>query len=188
MHSINKISVNNERSRQTQFATKLSPEPSFNIEINNPLNISFEYGSTFETFMAQFQRVSELLLTITDGRYVEYYNNPDQFPKNLRFEHKRKQGDTICYYFRDIKTNKTYCVFGRDAARIFYTNIDKVDPQGISEYSDHLLQASERSNRSKKRVEKRKKLSNDVEEFIIIDSGEQKKFPSHNFPVVVTVM
>ncbi len=97
-----------------------------------PEKIEFFNGSTFENFMGQFQKYSTSILCIIDGALLKIFNTHDHIPKNIRFDYKLNKEYVIEYYFRDIEDNTLYCVFGRDAAKIFFPHLDRVDPHIVS--------------------------------------------------------
>ena len=115
----------------------MSQNSLFHIKIPEGNIVQFEQESTFENFIGQFQAFCPKLLCVVDGTCLRYYDNPvigdhapgaGTLPNNLRFDYKQKRGVLTEYYFRDIGTDSLYCVFGREAAKIFYPRIDHVDP------------------------------------------------------------
>lgn len=106
---------------------------SFEIKTDDNFHVQFDNESTFEHFIGQFQLVCPKLLCIVDGTILHYYDKLSSLPNNIRFDYKQRRGKLTEYYFRDIDNDSLYCVFGREAAKIFYPRIDLVDPGGISE-------------------------------------------------------
>lgn len=106
----------------------------FDIKVPEGHMVQFEQEATFENFIGQFQLFCPKLLCVVDGTSLRYYDKPGTLPTNIRFDYKQRRNKLTEYYFRDIDNDSLYCVFGRDAAKIFYPRIDDVDPSGVSEY------------------------------------------------------
>jgi len=106
----------------------MSQESSFDVKIMKDFIVRFEQDATFENFIGQFQLICPKLLCIVDGTSLRYYDKPGTLPTNIRFDYKQRRGKLIEYYFRDIANDSLYCVFGREAAQIFYPRINDVDP------------------------------------------------------------
>ena len=107
----------------------------FDIKIPEGHNIQFEQEATFENFIGQFQRDCPKLICVINGTNLRYYDKSTQLPNNIRFDYKQRKGTLTEYYFRDINDDTLYCVFGREAATIFYPRINEIDPNGIHELS-----------------------------------------------------
>jgi len=103
----------------------------FDIKIPEGHVVQFEQESTFENFIGQFQLFCPKLLCVVDGSCLRYYDKPGTIPTNIRFDYKQRRGKLTEYYFRDIGNDSLYCVFSREAAKIFYPRIDEVDPIDI---------------------------------------------------------
>lgn len=103
----------------------------FDIKIPEGHVVQFEQESTFENFIGQFQLFCPKLLCVVDGSCLRYYDKPGTLPNNIRFDYKQRRGKLTEYYFRDIGNDSLYCVFSREAAKIFYPRIDEVDPIDI---------------------------------------------------------
>lgn len=75
------------------------------------------------------------------------------------------------YYFRDINTDSLYCVFGREAAKLFYPRIDEVDPNGKSELTpvQPIIQ----------------KIKSQPSTITIIDNGSIFTFPNPNYQIII---
>lgn len=108
------------------FDLELPPEEAFLTILQN---------STMEALVGQLQSYTDKLLCVIDGTTLHYYQTPGQLPKKIRFEHKQLRNGIMEYYFRDIRNDNLYCVFGREAAKIFFPEIDQKDPGGISEWN-----------------------------------------------------
>lgn len=106
------------------------------IELLENYVVKFEQDASFENFIAQFQEMCPKLLCIVNGTSLRLYDkkSPEAFPQNIRFDYKQQRGKIIEYYFRDIDTDNLYCVFGRECAKIFYPQLNKVDPAKIITY------------------------------------------------------
>lgn len=126
----------------------MSQNSAFDVKIPQDYIVQFEREATFENFIGQFQPICSKLLCVVNGTSLHYYdkrNTPSReprangsansLPKEVRFDYKQRRdkvgGNSLTeYYFRDIGNDNLYCVFGREAARIFYPRIDEVDPSG----------------------------------------------------------
>ena len=117
----------------------MSQNSLFDIKIPEGNIVQFEQESTFENFIGQFQPFCPKLLCVVDGTCLRYYDKPGTLPSNVRFDYKQKRGPSTEYYFRDIGTDSLYCVFGREAAKIFYPRIDDVDPLDPRTQSEGIL-------------------------------------------------
>ncbi|CAH6421705.1 Hypothetical protein HVR_LOCUS1345 [uncultured virus] len=111
----------------------MSQNSPFDIKIPEGRMVRFEQEATFENFVGQFQLFCPKLLCVVDGTILRYYDKPGTLPTNIRFDYKQRRGPLTEYYFRDIETDTLYCVFGREAAKIFYSRIDEIDPNGIKD-------------------------------------------------------
>ena len=105
----------------------MSQKLSFDIKIPEGQSVQIEQEETFENFIGQFQQFCSKLICIIDGTTLRYYDKTEGLPKNIRFDYKQRRGKIVEYYFRDIQTESLYCVFGREAAKIFYPRIDEID-------------------------------------------------------------
>jgi hypothetical protein len=114
----------------------MSQNLSFNIKIPDGHMVQFDQEATFENFIGQFQPYCPKLLCVVDGTILHYYDKTGGLPTNIRFDYKQRRGLLTEYYFRNIGNDTLYCVFGREAATIFYPRIDEVDPTGIHELSN----------------------------------------------------
>ena len=121
----------------------------FDIKIPEGHLVKFEQDSTFENFIGQFQAFCPKLLCVIDGSCLRYYDKQGAIPKNIRFDYKQRRGKSIEYYFRDIGNESLYCVFGREAAKIFYPRIDEVDPIDQSSTSGFSQKEIAPANESK---------------------------------------
>lgn len=109
---------------------------SLNINIPEGKLIQINQDVTFENFIGQFQTYCSQLLCVINGTSLRYYNKnniPNEIPTNIRFDYKQRREKVSEYYFRDIDDDTLYCVFGREAALIFYPQLDNVDPNGSNE-------------------------------------------------------
>ena len=97
------------------------------IKIREERVINVEQLSSFENFVGQFQILCDKLLCIVDGTSLRFYDRRESIPTNIRFDYKQRKKNLTEYYFRDIDNDSLYCVFGREAAKIFYPRIDEVD-------------------------------------------------------------
>lgn len=112
--------------------------------------IRFEQESSFENFIGQFQIFCpEVLLCVVDGTCLRYYDKHGTLPANIRFDYKQRRGKITEYYFRDIGNDSLFCVFGREAAKIFYPRIDEVDPvDGRNQTTIHLSDSNNNKENS----------------------------------------
>jgi len=118
----------------------------YNVKIPEGHIIRFEQESSFENFIGQFQLLCpEALLCVVDGTCLRYYNKRESLPTNIRYDYKQRRGNLTEYYFRDIGNDSLFCVFGREAAKIFYPRIDEVDP--IDGRNQSTLCPSDSNNR-----------------------------------------
>ena len=62
----------------------------------------------------------------SNGATLRIFDETRTVPDNIKFEHTEEHSNFTSYYFRS--DSETFCVFGREAARIFYPTIDKVVP------------------------------------------------------------
>jgi len=113
----------------------MSQNLAFSITIPDGQIIQFTKEATFENFIGQFQPFCPKLLCVVDGTSLQYYDKKAALPTNIRFDYKQRRGLLTEYYFRNIGDDTLYCVFGREAAKLFYPRIDEVDPNGINEPS-----------------------------------------------------
>lgn len=109
---------------------------SFDIKIPEGHNVRFEQEATFENFIGQFQQNCPKLICVINGTNLRYYDKTTPLPNNIRFDYKQRRGSLTEYYFRDIDDDTLYCMFGREAATIFYPRIDEIDPTGNYEVSN----------------------------------------------------
>lgn len=107
----------------------------FDIKIPEGHNVQFNQEATYENFIGQFQQYCSKLLCIIDGTSLRYYDKTSSLPTSVRFDYKQRRGNMTEYYFRDINDDTLYCVFGREAAAVFYPRIDIVDPITVHETS-----------------------------------------------------
>lgn len=129
---------------------------SFDIKIPEGHYVRFEQDATFENFIGQFQQNCPKLMCVINGTNLRYYDNTTPLPNNIRFDYKQRRRSLTEYYFRDIDDDTLYCVFGREAATIFYPRIDEIDPTGNYEISNrsevsiskksHSLEAKKKSS------------------------------------------
>lgn len=101
---------------------------SFELKIPGDNSVKFYQEETFENFIGQFQRFCPKLICIVNGTILRYYDRTSSLPNNIRFDYKQRRGTVTEYYFRDNNDDTLYCVFGREAASIFYPRINFVDP------------------------------------------------------------
>ena len=109
---------------------------------------------------------------------MKYYDKPGTLPTNIRFDYKQRKGNLTEYYFRDIDNDSLYCVFGHEAAKIFYPRIDDVDPTS----------SITNNNPIDFPISKRSILSQPIKEpthIVIIDKGIKLTFPNINYPLEV---
>jgi len=106
---------------------------SIDINIPDDNNIKICQGATYENFIGQFQQYCPKLLCIVNGNSLRYYDKTSPLPGNIKYDHKQRNGTITEYYFRDKRDDTIYCVFGREAASIFYPNINIDDPINIPE-------------------------------------------------------
>lgn len=122
---------------------------SFDIKIPEGHSVRFEQEATFENFIGQFQQNCPKLICVINGTNLRYYDKTTPLPTNIRFDYKQRRGSLTEYYFRDIDDDTLYCVFGREAASIFYGRIDEIDPLGnheIPHKSESIIQNSHPSS------------------------------------------
>lgn len=190
----------------------------FDIKIPEEHGIKFEQESTFENFIGQFQLFCPKLLCIIDGTTLRYYDKAASIPDNIRFDYKQRRGILTEYYFRDISTDTLYCVFGREAAKIFYSRIDEVDPGGIitrpyienkstsviksQSFDAAKIQINNKiqsNTKNKPSIIEPIKNSNQISQIIpktsiqpsniiIIDKGAKLIFPNPNYPIEVKTL
>lgn len=130
----------------------------YDLKLPNDKSIRFEQGFTFENFISQFQSTALKLLCIVDGTELRFYDKPESLPKNIRFDYKQTRNNITEYYFRDIYTETLYCVFGKEAASIFYPRLN----------------------------EKKELRRNKTPDYVtIIDNGHTLTFEEYNLPVNV---
>lgn len=156
----------------------------FSFKIPEGYRIELNQEATFENFIGQFQQYCPKILCIVDGTSLRYYDKTDNLPPNIKFDYKQIRGGITEYYFRDIYNNSSYCVFGRDSARMLYPNIDTVDPN-IENKRPAIIQSLKPSLpmfRESKITSKPKDSSNNI---IIIDRGVKHIFSNPNYPVEI---
>lgn len=105
----------------------MAQDASFDIKILEGSSIQFSQEATYENFIGQFQQYCPKLICVIDGTSLHYYDKTSSLPTNVRFDYKQRRGTVTEYYFRDINDDTLYCVFGREAAAIFYPRINIVD-------------------------------------------------------------
>jgi len=159
----------------------MSQNLSFNINIPEESVIQIGQDSTFENFIGQFQKFCPTkLLCIIDGTYLKYYDKPGTLPTNIRFDYKQRKGNLTEYYFRDIDNDSLYCVFGHEAAKIFYPRIDDVDPTSLTHPINTPPIAAP--------ISKRSSILQPIKEptqIVIIDKGIKLTFSNINYPLEV---
>lgn len=101
---------------------------SFDIKVPDPHSIKIQDGMTYENVISQLQAFSPHILCLVDGKTLECWDSEHAARINLRFDHKQRRGDVADYYFRDIATQKQYCVFGREYAQKLFPRLNDVDP------------------------------------------------------------
>jgi hypothetical protein len=122
----------------------MSQKLSFDIKIPDGHTVQFTKESTFENFIGQFQPYCPKILCVIDGTNLVYYDKTGSLPDNIRFDYKQRRGILTEYYFRNIIDDTRYCVFGREAASIFYSRIDEVDPFDVNELNNRSNIPSEK--------------------------------------------
>lgn len=171
---------------------------SFDMRIPNDKMIRFDQNESCENFIGQFQPFCSKLLCIINGTYLHYYDNASSLPANIRFDYKQQRSNLTEYYFRQCDDNTQYCVFGREAATIFYSNIDNVDPKDINEPLHKSIQFNKSSTRRLPIVQVldtpkmqlfHKNNSNNPpinpKNTIIIDDGVELAFIDINYPIKI---
>ncbi|HSW76550.1 MAG TPA: hypothetical protein VLG50_05870 [Candidatus Saccharimonadales bacterium] len=87
-------------------------------------NIKIESGMTFEQFLSQFQPYCPHVICLeTDVQYNQWimiYKKLDQIPTDIKYINTMND----YYHFINTVTNHRYCLFGYDAACIFYPKLD----------------------------------------------------------------
>lgn len=154
---------------------------SFDVKIPEGHTVKFTQEVTFENFVGQFQPYCTKLLCVVDGTSLYYYDKTGPLPTNIRFDYKQRRGTLTEYYFRDIETDTLYCVFGYEAARLFYPRIDSVDPTGAQEMTSSLVQPTKLTKSTtiinpSKPVNKRNSNAHAVQQ-LPIDSRKLKRLP-----------
>lgn len=149
-------------------------EKSIDINMGHPIKISQDIS--FEHFVGQFQAHCPKLLCVVNGTTLCFHENIKTIPLNIRFDYKQRRGDIVEYYFRDLETNMLYCVFGRDAALLFYPNlntVDKIFPDKPTHKRPPILQRLNIENNNSKDI------------VTIIDNGVVLTFPNPNYAVEI---
>lgn len=162
----------------------MSQNLSFDLKIPDGSKIELGHDYTFENFIGQFQTWCPKILCIVNGVCLRYYDGQqDTIPKNLRFDYKQQRNGITEYYFRDIYTNTVYCVFNREAAKIFYPRLDDVESGRIPDINKLCEKmGTEKIGSEKKSVEANLSISNFI---TIIDEGTIIRFQNHNYPVEI---
>ena len=106
---------NLEQNRRGKILDITVPEP---ILITNGMNV--------EEFIAQFQLHCKTLIAVVDKQEIMFYKDLRTIPTNLEFIGKKRGLRLSQYYFLQKDENKTYCVYGKAAAKIFYPKIDTI--------------------------------------------------------------
>lgn len=185
---------------------------SFDIKIPEGCSIQFSQEATYENFIGQFQQYCSKILCVIDGTNFHFYDKKTSPPpSNIRFDYKQIRGTITEYYFRDIDTDTLYCVFGREAATIFYPRMNIVDPIIIPESNITLALAEvNKSPPNKKRPpliqpvkppmplfreiqrtesSSRKSSSSGTSQIptqiVIVDNGVKLTFPNPNYPIEI---
>lgn len=181
----------------------------FDVKMEEETKIKFCKETTFENFIGQFQLFTTKILCIINGKTLYYYDKSGPFPSNIRFTYKQKHDEIVEYYFRHINNNISYCVFGRENAKIFYPNLDQVDHEEdttiikkrpICQKIDRPIIPLFRDNTNltlptgsivKTTITQNlfskplNTLQIDNEQIIIIDKGKKLTFPNSNYPIEV---
>lgn len=107
---------------------------SIKIDVREPLVI--QKGCSYEDFVSTLQRFSSSLLCVINGSILVDYKNTTEIPATTVYIGKEKTNDgCVKYFFKDLSiAGVKYCVFGREAASVFYPYLHRVDPiEGVEE-------------------------------------------------------
>lgn len=99
------------------------------------------------------------MLCVVDGSTLRYYDNNSVLPTNLRFDFKQQNE----YYFRDINSDISYCVFGRQMAKRLFPRLDEIDAPEVRNLP--ILQS--------------------FNKITITDGDTQSSFPNYDFPIEI---
>ncbi len=150
--------------------------------INNPEKCEFRQGYTFENFIGQFQINCPKLLCIINGTNLQFYDKEGQFPNDIIFDRKLQKDNITQYYFKNIDNNIAYCVFGREAATLFYSHIDEWNSNSKLKIFDSILVDK---NKSKKIILTKIPKDKNISDTIIFDKGIKLLFPNPNYSVEI---
>ncbi len=104
------------------------------IKIPTGHNLILHDGESINSFIGQLQNYCPKLICLVNGKYLKYYDKKANIPKNIRFEHKKDTGPVVEYYFKDCDDGSIYCVYGIDAAKIFYPQLNEYPMQNNKSY------------------------------------------------------
>lgn len=96
------------------------------------VDVTFENNTDLKSFVSQFQIHCKKLICIVNDKFLRFYTKKDQLPKHIKYLHGIKNE----YYFEDLDTHDIYCIFGKDAANIFYPNLTDIHNPIIVTYSN----------------------------------------------------
>lgn len=141
------------------------------VKVPEKWSVKIEQETTFENFVGQFQAFCPKLLCVVDGTCLRYYDKYTDIPKDIRYDYKQRRENLVEYYFRDIHNDSLYCVFGREAAKIFYPRIDEVDVD-----KTNGVKIEEEKNGVK--IEAKKRVT-------IVDKGIRYVFSNNDYSIEV---
>jgi hypothetical protein len=86
-------------------------------------DIVFKNNIDLKQFISQFQIHCKKLLCIVNDKILRFYSKKENLPKNLKYI-RMEEHNIAEYYFEDLDTNDIYCIFGKNAATIFYPALE----------------------------------------------------------------
>ena len=156
--------------------TQILTEQSLDITMGHPIKITQDMS--FENFDGQFQEVCPKLLCVINGTTLHFHDNMRTIPTKIRFDHKQQRGGIVEYYFRNIEDNTLYCVFGREAATLFFPDINNIDK--IADKPPEIKLPISRNPIIQRLNVDNSNLKNVI---TVIDNSVVLTFPNPNYPV-----
>lgn len=160
-----------------------TPNPRF--KILGPETIQFTQDSSYEMFLGQFQSICPKILCLVNGTKLRYYDkNSDNnsLPTNISFCNKKVINDIDHYYFVNNDNADSYCIFGREAALIWFPQIEQIENQVNQYWTPKPVTIKNNIITNNSPINKINKIPNNI---TIIDKGETLVFPNYNYPVII---
>ena len=142
-------------------------------------NLKIENGTNIKNLISQIQNYTKPLLSVVNDTYIEFFIKNDQIPKNIKYIDHTPSKTSECdqYNFLDITTNKHYCVFGLESAKLFCPNFDN---KVVTIYQSREHSAEQYVEQNKEQPVIIKYIGRDDKNIIIYEKGKKYEFPYVN--------